>query len=468
MNSRRNSETESLRYNRLSSTSSMSSTSSAGSTCSISSFSSYEIEDELLNGKLAKVIEQNVPSGQTHTAADKERIKIIIRPRTHGLDNKAWSIHGNTIEHVGKKVRFQFARIVPTQENSNHDIFVRDCKPLVHRVATDCISGTIIAYGATGSGKTYTMHGTKAEGGIVQLSIRDLLTQLSKNCQITISYLEIYNERLHDLLCDGTKELRILDDSAPIACRLHGLKETTITLDDSEQSVSRVLELVAQGNRNRRVRSTQHNTGSSRSHAVLRLRITDSMGSKARVLTLCDLAGSERASVHDRGLRAEGGAINKSLMALGTVVRLLNETGPSSTHVPYRDSKLTRLLKPSLSGNGLVTMVCTVSLSGTDYEQSLGTLRFARRASGVVLGKVQDHIQEQDHIIDNDSSVAEIRELRALVEQLQLELQERDIALETKDRELRRMEMHLAKEVEGFEKLLRRKDIIIGVLQNTT
>eukprot|EP01022_Parablepharisma_sp_SALTPOND_P023513 TRINITY_DN4_c0_g3_i6.p1 TRINITY_DN4_c0_g3~~TRINITY_DN4_c0_g3_i6.p1 ORF type:complete len:961 (-),score=141.29 TRINITY_DN4_c0_g3_i6:12080-14962(-) len=248
----------------------------------------------------------------------------------------------------------------------------------------------------TGSGKTHTMLGdfykaSTGEKGICELTIELLFDKISTDTQqaheIKMSYLEIYNEQVKDLLGEegeATSSLMIVED--PIrGVIVPGLTEYKIT------SPKTLLELIFKGNQKRTMAETAVNQFSSRSHAILQL----SIESKSKVgtvpsytiskLSLIDLAGSERAAgSNNRGLRLlEGAKINRSLLALGACIKILSDKSKIGAFVPYRDSKLTRLLKESLGGNARTVMIACVSPIAGCYEETINTLKYAERAKKI-------------------------------------------------------------------------------------
>ena len=323
---------------------------------------------------------------------------------------------------------------------SNLDVYNKTTSKIVKSVL-DGFNGTVFAYGQTSSGKTHTMHGDMdTEPGIVPLAVRDVFDSIEKcperEFRVRVSYLEIYNENLLDLLAcspsemdddsQGSKTLRIQEDPER-GIVVNGLKEERV------QNVAQVQKVLEIGQNNRHVGATNMNARSSRSHVIFRLCIesklrkdseldssdksgnakkTDGMGvagtksgSKkggageedvanenvlVSVLNLVDLAGSERvAKTGAEGQRAkEGASINKSLLTLGVVINKLAEDGNKNGgmgggHVPYRDSKLTRILQPALGGNSKTAIVCAMTPCVSHVEETSSTLRFATRAKNV-------------------------------------------------------------------------------------
>lgn len=290
----------------------------------------------------------------------------------------------------------------------------------VVRAAMDGYNGTVFAYGQTGSGKTYTMTGTEADPGVIPRAVKDVFQMIRENPTheylLRVSYLEIYNETLRDLLAgDASKKKlkppRIFEEKGRVV--LCGMQEEIVT------APREVLSLLEQGQRNRHIDATDWNTRSSRSHCVFQITIESrDLDNKSQVrvsqLNLIDLAGSERAaSQMDR--RKEGAYINKSLLTLGTVIAKLTETPVSNdAHVPYRDSKLTRLLQTSLSGDARVAVICTIALEKASAIETLSTLKFGRRCKMVVTKAKRQMVMDDKALLEKYTQ--EIQELRARLE----------------------------------------------------
>ncbi|CAB0003845.1 unnamed protein product [Nesidiocoris tenuis] len=246
-------------------------------------------------------------------------------------------------------------------------------------------NATVFAYGATGAGKTHTMVGTAAEPGIMVRALNDLFTSIAGNeppHQVKLSYLELYNENIRDLLNPSAGFLELREDSGPLRSpTVSGLTEIEAT------SISEVMGLLLRGNKERTVEPTAANRTSSRSHALLSVTVTQSEADEKRTgrLYMLDLAGSERASVtKNRGKRlVEGAHINRSLLALGNVINALSGAGSGSRYVNYRDSKLTRLLRNALSGNCRTVMIGHVSPAAAHRDETRNTLVYASRASRI-------------------------------------------------------------------------------------
>ncbi|KAI4380828.1 hypothetical protein MLD38_006973 [Melastoma candidum] len=243
------------------------------------------------------------------------------------------------------------------------------------------INSTIFAYGQTSSGKTYTMR------GITQNAINDIYEHIKENSErefvIKFSALEIYNETVVDLLSQESGSLRLLDDPEK-GTIVEKLSEVLIQDSLHLQQLIRVCEA------QRQVGETSLNDKSSRSHQIIRLTVESSFKENSECvkslfasLNLVDLAGSERAQTNAGGVRLkEGSHINRSLLTLTNVIRKLS-LGKRSGHIPYRDSKLTRILQHSLGGNARTAIICTMSPALSHVEQSKNTLSFANSAKEV-------------------------------------------------------------------------------------
>ncbi|KAG7491242.1 hypothetical protein MATL_G00000970 [Megalops atlanticus] len=250
-------------------------------------------------------------------------------------------------------------------------------------------NATVFAYGPTGCGKTYTMLGTDREPGIYVRTLNDLfhaIEETSDDMQysVSMSYLEIYNEMIRDLLNPSSGFLDLREDSKG-EIQVAGITEVS-TINARE-----IMELLVKGNKQRTQEPTAANQTSSRSHAVLQVAVRQQSRCRdvlqevrfAR-LFMIDLAGSERASqTQNRGQRLKEGAhINRSLLALGNCINALSEKN-GNKYVNYRDSKLTRLLKDSLGGNSRTVMIAHISPASSAFEESRNTLTYADRAKSI-------------------------------------------------------------------------------------
>nr|XP_048321339.1 kinesin-like protein KIN-7K, chloroplastic isoform X2 [Ziziphus jujuba var. spinosa] len=281
------------------------------------------------------------------------------------------------------------------------------------------VNGTIFAYGVTSSGKTHTMHGDQRSPGIIPLAVKDAFSIIqetpNREFLLRVSYLEIYNEVVNDLLNPAGQNLRIREDAQ--GTFVEGIKEEVVL------SPAHALSLIAAGEEHRHVGSTNFNLLSSRSHTIFTLTIEsspcgeNSEGEAVNLsqLNLIDLAGSESSKAETTGVRRkEGSYINKSLLTLGTVISKL--TDGRAAHIPYRDSKLTRLLQSSLSGHGRVSLICTVTPSSSSSEETHNTLKFAHRAKHIEIQAAQNKIIDEKSLIKKYQN--EIRSLKEELEQL--------------------------------------------------
>ncbi|XP_066331133.1 kinesin-like protein KIN-7H [Miscanthus floridulus] len=266
---------------------------------------------------------------------------------------------------------------------STRQVYEKGAKEVALSVVSG-INSSIFAYGQTSSGKTYTMT------GITEYSMLDIYDYIDKHPErefiLKFSAIEIYNEAVRDLLSHDPTPLRLLDDPEK-GTTVERLTEETLT------DYGHLRDLLVVCEAQRQIGETALNETSSRSHQILRLTIESSARQflgrgNSSTLVACvnfvDLAGSERASqTASAGMRLkEGSHINRSLLTLGKVVRLLSKG--RNGHIPYRDSKLTRILQSSLGGNARTAIICTMSPAHTHMEQSRNTLLFATCAKEVV------------------------------------------------------------------------------------
>ena len=281
-------------------------------------------------------------------------------------------------------------------------------------------NGTIFAYGQTGCGKTYTMTGEMGSPGVIPNSFKHLFgaisdTDKSKCFLVRCSYMEIYNEEIRDLLhYDPTSRLE-LKEGKDQTVFVKGITMATVA---SLADMTRIMET---GGRHRTTKETMMNERSSRSHAIFTvfLEMSEEIEGrtviKAGKLNLVDLAGSERQNkTQAAGERLrEAIEINLSLSALGNVITALVDG--KSAHIPYRDSKLTRLLQDSLGGNTKTIMIAVVSPADYNFEESLSTLRYASRARRI----------QNKPIVNEDPKDAMLREYAEEIAKLKRMLAER-------------------------------------------
>ncbi|KAL3534130.1 hypothetical protein ACH5RR_002591 [Cinchona calisaya] len=354
----------------------------------------------------------------------KENVTVTVRfrplsPREIQQGEEiAWYADGDTVvrnEH-NPSIAYAYDRVFGPTTTTRHvyDVAAQH----VISGAMEGINGTIFAYGVTSSGKTHTMHGDQRSPGIIPLAVKDAFSIIqetpSREFLLRVSYLEIYNEVVNDLLNPAGQNLRIREDSQ--GTFVEGIKEEVVL------SPAHALSLIAAGEEHRHVGSTNFNLLSSRSHTIFTLTIENSPGENCEgeavtlsQLNLIDLAGSESSRVETTGVRRKEGAyINKSLLTLGTVISKL--TDGKATHIPYRDSKLTRLLQSSLSGLGRVSLICTVTPSSSNTEETHNTLKFAHRAKHIEVQAAQNKIIDEKSLIKKYQN--EIRCLKEELEQL--------------------------------------------------
>lgn len=360
---------------------------------------------------------------------------ILVRPARKSLtscrvfdppeDNPVQRFSRSVVP-TGKRVKdqtFGFDRIFD-ENAAQQDVFEATTKPLLSSVL-DGYNATVFAYGATGCGKTHTITGTPQQPGIIFLTMQALFEKVAelsddKVTEISLSYLEIYNETIRDLLSPSTvRGGLMLREDANQAVSVAGLSS------HHPKNVEEVMEIIIRGNELRTMSPTAANATSSRSHAVLQINVAQK-DRNANVeephtmatLSIIDLAGSERASATlNRGERLlEGANINKSLLALGGCINALCDPRKRN-HVPYRNSKLTRLLKFSLGGNCKTVMIVCVSPSSQHFDETQNTLRYANRAKNIQtkvtrnVYNVNRHVK--DFLVKIDEQMHLINELKA-------------------------------------------------------
>ncbi|KAL8918522.1 MAG: hypothetical protein Q9172_005392 [Xanthocarpia lactea] len=285
----------------------------------------------------------------------------------------------------------------------------------------------IFAYGQTGSGKSYSMMGYGEEAGVIPRICEDMFRRITdyqkdKNLTYTVevSYLEIYNERVRDLLNPSTKGNLKVREHPSTGPYVEDLAKLVV------RSFPEIQQLMDEGNKARTVAATSMNDTSSRSHAVFTLIVTQKRHDeetrmdteKVAKISLVDLAGSERAtSTGATGVRLkEGAEINRSLSTLGRVIAALADLSTGKKRnismVPYRDSVLTWLLKDSLGGNSMTAMIAAISPADINFEETLSTLRYADSAK-----RIKNHA-----VVNEDPNARMIRELKEELAQLRSKL----------------------------------------------
>ena len=333
---------------------------------------------------------------------------------------------------VGEPRRFTFD-MVYDERSSQKDIFMETSFPITQNVL-EGYNGTIFAYGQTGTGKTHTMAGLdldKApdqesyfeERGIMPRSFETIFNSIQcgegKQYLVRASYLEIYMENVHDLLGPGGIERKLdLRENPDTGVFVKDLTQRVV------QSCDDVKKLLEYGAKQRRTGSTNMNDRSSRSHALFQLIVECSeLGKDLRQhihmgkLNMVDLAGSERqektGATGDR--LKEGSSINLSLTTLCHVIKSLVD--PNVKFIPYRNSKLTRLLQDSLGGNTKTVMIANIGPADVNFDETLGTLRYASRAKFIIN---KAHINE-------DPKDAKLREYQQEIDMLKKLLEQRGL-----------------------------------------
>jgi len=266
------------------------------------------------------------------------------------------------------------------ETSTTQQVYEATSQGIVNSVAAEGKNGLIFAYGQTGSGKTYTMQGSEGAGGIIHMAASDIFDHIENELErvflVRVSFIEIYNEKVRDLLVSGdSASLTILED------KRRGVfvnsNETVVT------SMNSLLSVLFAGEKNRSVAATGMNERSSRSHTIFRITVEsrlkedgedeEEVAVRVSTLNLVDLAGSE--SIRPTG-NQEGGKIDQSLLTLS---RVIGSLGQNAKHVDFRDSKLTHILQPSL-GNARMAVICCATASDLYLEETRSTLQFASRA----------------------------------------------------------------------------------------
>lgn len=311
-----------------------------------------------------------------------------------------------------KERRYTFDEAFDEHVDTYH-VYERTTRFLIGGVLQG-FNATVFAYGATSAGKTHTMLGSPSSPGIMMLTLQDLFAEVAsqrpeRQFEVKCSFLEVYNENVRDLLRPDTDYLDIREDPIKGMC-VAGISEV-----GGLESAGEIMALLHQANRHRTTEATGANVTSSRSHAVLQV-VVEQRDRTADImvqvnlgkLSMIDLAGSERAAqTNNKGLRMiEGANINRSLLALGNCITALSS---GVAFVPYRDSKMTRLLKDSLGGNCRTAMIANVSPCHLNYEDTHNTLKYANRAKNIKTKAVRNVIQVNYHVSKYTEIIKELR-----------------------------------------------------------
>ncbi|KPI82926.1 putative MCAK-like kinesin [Leptomonas seymouri] len=281
------------------------------------------------------------------------------------------------LTHYTDRHTFTFDEVFGEQCN-NAAIYQRCCLPLVETVFSYG-NATCFAYGQTGSGKTYTMLGSAKESGLYAIAAREIFLRANNiNAVVFVSFYEIYGRKIFDLL--NNRERLFAREDAEKVINICGLSEHQVT------DIQEIFDVITAGSMYRAAGQTSANAESSRSHAVLQIEVRETKSANVRRgpktigrISFIDLAGNERGADTfdcDRKTRMEGAEINKSLLALKECIRAL---GMGKSHVPFRGSILTEVLRDSFTGNSRTTMIATISPSTQHCVNTLNTLRYTQR-----------------------------------------------------------------------------------------
>lgn len=340
-----------------------------------------------------------------------DRIRVCVRKRP--MSKKELARNDSDIIEVGgqntifinePKVKLDLTRYIEKHEFIFDDAFDSDCTndevyqrtalPLVKYIF-DGGKATCFAYGQTGSGKTFTMLDEK--DGLYVKAGRDIFDMLQwdeyQHLSAWVSFYEIYQGNLYDLL-NSRKKLFAREDGKQ-QVQISGLQEHKV------DGVDLLMQIFEYGNNARSTGATGANSDSSRSHAILQIVLKNENGKQRGKFSFIDLAGSERGADRgetDRQTRMEGSEINKSLLALKECIRALDQV---SRHTPFRQSKLTQVLKDSFIGNSKTCMIATISPSSTNSEHTLNTLRYADRVKELK-SEAREQAANSNNIISNN------------------------------------------------------------------
>ncbi|KAM6221995.1 centromere-associated protein E [Rhynchocyon petersi] len=383
---------------------------------------------------------------------------LISREEALGEDTQVyWKTDKNTVYQVDGSKSFSFDRVFHSNETTKN-VYEEIAVPIIE-AAIQGYNGTIFAYGQTASGKTYTMMGSQDYLGVIPRAIHDIFKKIKefpdREFLLRVSYMEIYNETITDLLCD-TRKMK------PLIIR-EDFNRNVYVSDLTEEVVytsEMALKWITKGEKNRHYGITKMNQRSSRSHTIFRMILesrekgepSNCDGSvKVSHLNLVDLAGSERAAqTGAEGVRLkEGCNINRSLFILGQVIKKLSD-GQVGGFINYRDSKLTRILQNSLGGNAKTRIICTIT--PVSFDETLTTLQFASTAK---------FMKNTPYVNEVSSDEALLKRYRKEIMDLKKQLEE--VSLETRAQ---------AMEKDQLAQLLEEKDLLqkvqIEKIQNLT
>ena len=391
---------------------------------------------------LPREIEKNLPFRAITVISKENHTCSLVEYLGGELDEAKRQLEWISNPNLFQLHRFTFDEVFDLDTNQE-EIFNISAKPAVNSVL-EGYNSTIFAYGQTGTGKTFTMEGFTYNNmdnsrGIIPRTIENIFSYIESNSNkntkfiIRAAYLQIYNEMISDLLKpeNANKNLSIRED------RQRGLYVDNLS-EWAVRGPSDIYTLLERGATCREVSNTFMNDVSSRSHAVFMITVEQLISAKSGKqitkigkLNLVDLAGSERTrftGATGKQLQ-ESIKINKSLSALGNVINALTDT-KERKHIPYRDSKLTRLLEDSLGGNCKTTMIATISPAHCSFNESLSTLNFAKRAKNIKnrpvinedidhnglihqyeneLKKIREELEEKNKIIELNEEILKLK-----------------------------------------------------------
>ena len=352
-----------------------------------------------------------------------EKIQVALRLRPCDLSNIVWSWTDQSM-YLSE---FQRQRLIDSKslasasstsfqfdncfgpETPNEAVY----SALVARIVEGCrygFSGSVLAYGQTGSGKSYLMSGEEGVQGLVHFALKDLVESM-RGEEIYCALLELYNEQVFDLLETAKSQSLKVKEDPEKGFFIQNLNEVPV------QSMEDVTSLLDLGERRRHYAATKLNHHSSRAHHILKvtIRTTERLAGVVKVtnstLHFVDLAGSERLSMFKEAseeLASESRHINRSLFYLCQVITKLSEAG-SMSHIPYRNSALTKILRSSLGGSARTAIVCTAVPTLSHFDMTLSTLRFGAKARCIDNEVVADTYEE---VCETDSSAEELERLR--------------------------------------------------------
>lgn len=370
---------------------------------------------------------ENSPKSVVEVIDDK---LLVFDPFNPEEDNNTYYYQGKIRKQpcskLKKNMEFYFDRVFDDTD-SNLQVYQETTKELVSSLLKG-YNCCVFAYGATGSGKTYTMLGTQTDPGVIIFTTMDLYKLLeekeNKDMELSVSYFEIYNEIIYDLLESSTenKPLSLLDNGN------NGMMVQNLSVHRPADALE-LLQMLEFGNKNRKQHPTDANAESSRSHAVFQIILkrkqaelgSNNGGQKMQMsvqyskMSLIDLAGSERAtvahkSIREKALQREGAKINQSLLALGNCINSLAGKTKAS-YIPYRSSKLTLILRDSLGGKSHTMMIANVSPSTIHYGDTQNTLLYAQRAQGIKINALRNTTNYQ----------TQPRDMKLIINQLTIE-----------------------------------------------